>query len=62
VKRAAIASARRVVAVADAAKFTRTALARVAPVTALDAVVTEEAAPEEQVEALAAAGVTVRRV
>ncbi|MCZ2524071.1 DeoR/GlpR family DNA-binding transcription regulator [Streptomyces sp. HB2AG] len=62
VKRAAIASARRVVAVADAAKFTRTALARVVPVTALDAVVTEEAAPEEQVEALAAAGVTVRRV
>lgn len=62
VKRAAIASARRVIAVADAAKFSRTALAFVAPVSALDAVVTEEGAPEEATGALAAAGVTVRKV
>ncbi|MFD1830953.1 MULTISPECIES: DeoR/GlpR family DNA-binding transcription regulator [Streptomyces] len=62
VKRAAIASARRVVAVADAAKFSRTALAFVAPVSALDAVVTEEAAPDDETGALTAAGVTVRKV
>lgn len=62
VKRAAIASARRVIAVADAAKFSRTALAFVAPASALDAVVTEEGAPEEETGALAAAGVVVRRV
>ncbi|MDG9703228.1 DeoR/GlpR family DNA-binding transcription regulator [Streptomyces sp. DH37] len=62
VKRAAIASARRVIAVADAAKFSRTALAFVAPASALDAVVTEEGAPEDETGALAAAGVTVRKV
>ncbi|MCI0383080.1 DeoR/GlpR family DNA-binding transcription regulator [Streptomyces sp. CNQ085] len=62
VKRAAITSARRVVAVADAAKFSRTALAFVAPVSALDAVVTEEGAPGDQTGALTAAGVTVREV
>ncbi|MGY5124960.1 DeoR/GlpR family DNA-binding transcription regulator [Streptomyces nigrescens] len=62
VKRAAIASARRVIAVAEAAKFTRTALAHVTGVSALDAVVTEESAPAEELEALAAAQVTVRQV
>ncbi|MFD7895527.1 DeoR/GlpR family DNA-binding transcription regulator [Streptomyces sp. NPDC059743] len=62
VKRAAIASARRVIAVADAAKFSRTALAFVAPVSALHAVVTDEAAPEEETGAMAAAGVSVRKV
>ncbi|GAB2837294.1 DeoR/GlpR family DNA-binding transcription regulator [Streptomyces daliensis] len=60
VKRAAIASSRRVIAVADAGKFSRTALAHVVPVTALDAVVTEESAPEDATGALTAAGVTVR--
>jgi DeoR/GlpR family transcriptional regulator of sugar metabolism len=55
VKRAAIASA-------DTAKFSRTALAFVAPASALDAVVTEEGAPDEETGALAAAGVTVRKV
>lgn len=60
VKRAAIASAHRVIAVADASKFTRTALAVVTPVTSLDVVVTDAAAPADQVEALTAAGVTVR--
>jgi DeoR/GlpR family transcriptional regulator of sugar metabolism len=55
VKRAAISSARRVIAAVDASKLTRTALAFVAPVTALDAVVTDAAGDEE----LEAAGVTV---
>lgn len=62
VKRAAIASARRVIAVADAPKFSRTALAWVAPATALHTVVTDEAAPADEIDALTAAGVTVRRV
>jgi DeoR/GlpR family transcriptional regulator of sugar metabolism len=55
VKRAAISSARRVIAAVDASKLTRTALAFVAPATALDAVVTDAAGDEE----LEAAGVTV---
>ncbi|GAA2237022.1 DeoR/GlpR family DNA-binding transcription regulator [Kitasatospora cystarginea] len=62
VKRAAIASARRVVVVADAAKFSRTALAHVTPAAALHAVITDEAAPEEETAALRASGVTVRAV
>ncbi|WP_031086454.1 DeoR/GlpR family DNA-binding transcription regulator [Streptomyces sp. NRRL WC-3549] len=60
VKRAAIASSRRVVAVADGTKFPRTALAHVAPVSALHTVVTDATAPAEETEALAAAGVDVR--
>ncbi|MEU0279364.1 DeoR/GlpR family DNA-binding transcription regulator [Streptomyces sp. NPDC006195] len=62
VKRAAISSARRVIAVAESAKLSRTALAFVAPVSALDAVVTDGTAPEEETAALAAAGVVVRTV
>ncbi|MEV6757669.1 DeoR/GlpR family DNA-binding transcription regulator [Streptomyces sp. NPDC051214] len=62
VKRAAIASARRVIAVAEAAKLSRTALAFVAPAAALHAVVTDEDAQQDETDALAAAGVTVRRV
>lgn len=62
VKRAAIASARRVIAVTEADKLSRTALAVVAPATALHTVVTDESAPEEETDALAAAGVTVRTV
>ncbi|HZG06128.1 MAG TPA: DeoR/GlpR family DNA-binding transcription regulator [Streptomyces sp.] len=62
VKRAAIDASRRVVAVAEAAKFSRTALAFVAPASALHAVVTDEAAPDDETDALAAAGVTVRKV
>ncbi|WP_344632835.1 DeoR/GlpR family DNA-binding transcription regulator [Streptomyces glaucosporus] len=62
VKRAAIEASRRVVAVAEAAKFSRTALAFVAPVSALHTVVTDAAAPDDETEALAAAGVTVRKV
>jgi DeoR/GlpR family transcriptional regulator of sugar metabolism len=62
IKRAAIASARRVIAVAEAVKLSRTALAFVAPASALDAVITDEHAPEEEVRALAAAGPAVRKV
>ncbi|MEW2165314.1 DeoR/GlpR family DNA-binding transcription regulator [Streptomyces sp. NPDC007084] len=62
VKRAAIAAARRVIAVTEGSKLSRTALAVVAPASALDSVVTDDSAPQEETEALAAAGVTVRRV
>lgn len=61
VKRAAIASSRRVIAVAEAAKLSRTALAHVIPATALHAVVTDDKAPTDATEALSAAGVTVRK-
>ncbi|WP_132124981.1 DeoR/GlpR family DNA-binding transcription regulator [Actinocrispum wychmicini] len=62
IKRAAMASSRRLIAAADASKFTRTALAFVTPVTTLNAVVTEETAPQQEIDALTAAGVTVRTV
>jgi DeoR/GlpR family transcriptional regulator of sugar metabolism len=62
VKRAAIASSRRVIAVTEAAKLSRTALAFVTPASALHAVVTDQDAPDEETEALTAAGVTVRKV
>ncbi|GAA1358315.1 hypothetical protein GCM10009612_28150 [Streptomyces beijiangensis] len=61
-KRAAIASARRVIAVTDSAKLSRTGLAFVAPASALHAVVTDGDASDEEVGALVAAGVTVRQV
>ncbi len=62
IKRAAIASAHRVIAVAEAAKLSRTALALVAPAAALHAVVTTDDAPDAEVDALKALGVAVRRV
>ena len=62
VKRAALASARRTIVVTDGAKFTRTALAAVAPASAVDVVITDESAPAAQLEALTAAGPTVRQV
>ncbi|GAB2630864.1 DeoR/GlpR family DNA-binding transcription regulator [Nocardia goodfellowii] len=62
IKRAAIASSRRVIAAAEGAKLTRTALAFVAPAAALHAVITDETAPEDARQALAAAGVSVRTV
>jgi DeoR/GlpR family transcriptional regulator of sugar metabolism len=61
IKRAAMASARRVIAVTEAAKFSRTALAFVAPASALHAVVTADDAPNDEIAALEAAGVIVRR-
>ncbi|MEU6113181.1 DeoR/GlpR family DNA-binding transcription regulator [Streptomyces sp. NPDC047117] len=62
VKRTAIASARRVIAVAEADKLSRTALALVAPVSALHTVITDESAPDEETDALTAEGVTVQKV
>lgn len=62
IKRAIMGSAHRVIAVADPAKFTRTALAHVAPVSALDVVVTTDDALEEHTDALESAGAIVRRV
>jgi DeoR/GlpR family transcriptional regulator of sugar metabolism len=61
VKRAIIASAHRVVAVAEPAKFSRTALAFVAPVSAFGMVVTTGDASDEAVDALVAAGTVVHR-
>ncbi len=61
VKRAAMSAANRVVAVADAAKFTRTALAVVAAVSDLDVVVTDVEAPDGEVAGLRAAGVAVHQ-
>ena len=49
-------------AVADVTKFSRTGLAFVAPPSAFDAIITEESAPGHETDALAAAGVTVRKV
>ncbi|HXA60261.1 MAG TPA: DeoR/GlpR family DNA-binding transcription regulator [Streptosporangiaceae bacterium] len=62
IKRAAIASSRRVIAVTESAKLSRTALAFVTPASALHAVVTDQAAPDDEIDALTAAGVTVRKV
>lgn len=62
IKRAAITSARRVIAVAEAVKLSRTALAFVAPAAALHAVVTERSAPQDETDGLTAAGVSVRKV
>ncbi|MEV6427763.1 DeoR/GlpR family DNA-binding transcription regulator [Nocardia sp. NPDC051463] len=62
VKRAAIASSRRVVVVAESTKLSVTALAFVAPVSALHAVITDESADAAEIAALTAEGVTVRKV
>ncbi|MFE0588448.1 DeoR/GlpR family DNA-binding transcription regulator [Micromonospora echinospora] len=62
IKRAIIASAHRVVVVADPAKFSRTALAFVAPVSAISMVVTTDDVPEDDANALVAAGTVVHRV
>jgi DeoR/GlpR family transcriptional regulator of sugar metabolism len=62
VKRAAIAAARRVVAVCDGAKFGRSGLGLVCPATALDMVVTDRSAPGTAVSRLRDAGVDVRLV
>ncbi len=62
VKQAAIAAAQRVVAVGDAAKFGRTGLGHVCPVTALDVLVTDAGAPRDAVAAIEGAGVTVHHV
>jgi DeoR family fructose operon transcriptional repressor len=61
VKRAAIATASRVIAVTEGAKLLRTALAFVAPVSTLHAVVTDASAPDDELQAISAAGVAVRK-
>ncbi|WP_177215454.1 DeoR/GlpR family DNA-binding transcription regulator [Actinokineospora terrae] len=61
VKRAAVRSARRVVLVAEAAKFTRTALAVVCGIEEVDVLVTDVAAPEADVARIREAGVQVHR-
>ncbi len=62
VKQAAMAAARRTIAVCDAAKFGRTGLGHVCPVTALDLVVTDTSAPPAAVAALRHTGVEVHLV
>ncbi|MGQ5262597.1 DeoR/GlpR family DNA-binding transcription regulator [Micromonospora sp. ZYX-F-536] len=60
IKRAMIASAHRVIAVAEPAKFARTALAHVAPVSALNMVITTDEASQDDLTNLTAAGTIVR--
>ncbi|WP_405975573.1 DeoR/GlpR family DNA-binding transcription regulator [Streptomyces sp. NBC_00988] len=62
VKSAAIASARRVIAVTEGAKLSRTALAFVTPTSSLHAVITDGDAPKEQIDRLTAAGVALQQV
>lgn len=62
VKRAAIASARRTILVAESAKFARTALAIVCDPDAVDILVTDDGAPDEALRRFRAAGVDVHRV
>jgi DeoR/GlpR family transcriptional regulator of sugar metabolism len=59
VKRAAFASARRRVAVADASKLGKAAFARIAPIDQLDVLVTDEDASTEFLDAIRDAGVEV---
>ncbi|MET8147131.1 DeoR/GlpR family DNA-binding transcription regulator [Actinoplanes sp. NPDC049668] len=62
IKRAIIASAHRVIALAEPAKFTRTALAFVAPVSAISMVITTDEAAPDDIRALTDAGTTVHTV
>ncbi|MEU6717276.1 DeoR/GlpR family DNA-binding transcription regulator [Nonomuraea sp. NPDC046802] len=60
IKQAAIVSARRVIVACDSGKFSRTAFGAVCPISRLDVVVTDSGIPQEERDALVAAGVTVR--
>lgn len=62
VKQAAIAAARRVVVACDSGKFSRTAFGAVCGFDKLDVVVTDTGIPQDQHDALTAAGVAVRVV
>lgn len=62
VKKAAIASSRRVVVAADGSKLGHTAHAHVGPATLLHTLVTDVTAPADEVAALEAAGTVVRSV
>lgn len=59
VKRGMIASSRRVIAVAEGAKFRRSAMAVICALDTLDVLITDAAAPPEALEELRAAGVEV---
>jgi DeoR/GlpR family transcriptional regulator of sugar metabolism len=61
VKTLAIAQARRVLLAADAGKFTRTALAAVAPLDRIDVLVTDGAVPQPTLDAIEALGVATHR-
>ncbi|MFD8911430.1 DeoR/GlpR family DNA-binding transcription regulator [Streptomyces sp. NPDC059575] len=62
VKKAAIASSRRVIVAADGSKLGHTAYAHVAPAALLQTLVTDTTAPAEEVTALEDAGAVVRAV
>ncbi len=62
VKKAGIASARRVVAAADGGKLGRTAHAWVGPAALLHTLVTDTTAPADEITALEAAGTVVKTV
>lgn len=62
VKKAAIASSRRVIAAADGGKLGRTVHAYVGPTSLLHTLVTDTAAPADEVAALEAAGTVVKSV
>lgn len=62
IKQTAIASAQRTIAVCEGSKLSRTGLGHVCDITALDAVITDRAAPPEAIAQIEAAGVTVRLV
>ncbi|QNP68087.1 DeoR/GlpR transcriptional regulator [Streptomyces roseirectus] len=62
VKKAAIASSRRVIAGADAGKLGHTAYAHVGPAALLHTLVTDTAAPADEVRALEGGGTTVQTV
>jgi DeoR/GlpR family transcriptional regulator of sugar metabolism len=59
VKRAAFASSRRRIVVADASKLGRTAFARICPIDRLDVLVTDQGAAGDVIEGFRAAGVEV---
>ncbi|CAM3258096.1 DeoR/GlpR family DNA-binding transcription regulator [Stackebrandtia soli] len=59
IKQAAIAAARRRIAICDGSKFSRTGLGHVCPITDLDAVVTDDGAPGEELEKVRAVGVEI---
>jgi DeoR/GlpR family transcriptional regulator of sugar metabolism len=62
VKKAAVDASARVVAAIDSSKFGRTAFGRVCPVEAIDVLVTDSEAPEDEVARMRDAGVEVRLV
>ena len=62
VNAALVDAAHRVVAVCDSSKLGRTAFALICPSTKIDTIITDDAAPADQVEALRQAGVQVRLV